>query len=91
VAIYLATTGSLWQGLGLAAWGVFVIGLVDNVLRPILVGKETRLPDWLVLVATLGGLAVFGPSGFVIGPVVAALFLVAWDLLAETHGGRPRK
>lgn len=83
VAIYLAATGSLWSGLGLAAWGVLVIGLVDNVLRPILVGKETRLPDWLVLVATLGGLAVFGPSGFVIGPVVAALFISAWQLFTE--------
>jgi predicted PurR-regulated permease PerM len=83
VAIYLIATGAIWSGLGLAAWGVLVIGLVDNVLRPILVGKETRLPDWLVLVATLGGLAAFGPSGFVIGPVIAALFLSAWDLLAE--------
>jgi predicted PurR-regulated permease PerM len=85
VAIYLATTGSLWSGLGLAAWGVLVIGLVDNVLRPILVGKQTRLPDWLVLVATLGGLAVFGPSGFVIGPVIAATFLVSWEILGDTR------
>jgi predicted PurR-regulated permease PerM len=83
VAIYLATTGSLWSGLGLVAWGVLVIGLVDNVLRPILVGKDTRLPDWLVLVATLGGLALFGPSGFVIGPVIAAMFIVAWEIFAE--------
>jgi predicted PurR-regulated permease PerM len=85
VAIYLAATGSLWSGLGLAAWGVLVIGLVDNVLRPVLVGKQTRLPDWLVLVATLGGLAVFGPSGFVIGPVIAATFLVSWEILGDTR------
>jgi len=85
VAIYLATTGSLWSGLGLAAWGVLVIGLVDNVLRPVLVGKQTRLPDWLVLVATLGGLAVFGPSGFVIGPVIAATFLVSWEILGDAR------
>jgi predicted PurR-regulated permease PerM len=83
VAIYLVTTGSVLSGVGLAVWGVVVIGLVDNVLRPILVGKETRLPDWLVLVATLGGLSVFGPSGFVIGPVIAALFISAWDILTE--------
>lgn len=85
VAIYLATTGSLWSGLGLAAWGVLVIGLVDNVLRPVLVGKQTRLPDWLVLVATLGGLAVFGPSGFVIGPVIAASFIVGWEILGDAR------
>jgi predicted PurR-regulated permease PerM len=62
-----------------------VIGLVDNVLRPILVGKETRLPDYLVLVATLGGLAVFGLNGFVIGPVIAAIFLATWDIFSKAR------
>jgi predicted PurR-regulated permease PerM len=85
VAIYLIATGGVVQGIGLILWGVLVIGLVDNVLRPILVGKETRLPDYLVLVATLGGLAIFGINGFVIGPVIAAVFLVSWDLLAEAR------
>ena len=66
---------------------MLVIGLVDNVLRPILVGKETRLPDYVVLVATLGGLAVFGLNGFVIGPVIAAMFIVAWDIFAEVAAG----
>jgi predicted PurR-regulated permease PerM len=83
VAIYLLATGSVWAGAGLTVWGMFVIGLVDNVLRPILVGKETRMPDWLVLVATLGGLAVFGLDGFVIGPVIAAIFIAAWEIFAE--------
>ena len=85
VAIYLLSTGSIWPGLGLTAWGVLVIGLVDNVLRPILVGKETRLPDYLVLVATLGGLAVFGLNGFVIGPVIAALFIASWDIFGAVR------
>jgi predicted PurR-regulated permease PerM len=58
---------------------VLVIGMVDNVLRPILVGKDTRMPDYLVLVSTLGGLAVFGLNGFVIGPLIAALFMACWD------------
>jgi predicted PurR-regulated permease PerM len=84
VAIYLLTTGSVWSGIGLVVWGTLVIGLVDNVLRPILVGKETRLPDWLVLIATLGGLAVFGLNGFVIGPVIAAIFIAAWEIFSET-------
>lgn len=83
VAIYLLASGSLWSGIGLVVWGMFVIGLVDNVLRPILVGKETRMPDWLVLLATLGGLAVFGLGGFVIGPVIAAIFIAAWAIFAE--------
>jgi predicted PurR-regulated permease PerM len=58
---------------------------VDNILRPILVGKDTRMPDYLVLVATLGGIVVFGLNGFVIGPVIAAMFLVSWDLLARVR------
>lgn len=85
VAIYLLSTGAVWPAVGLAAWGVLVIGLVDNVLRPILVGKETRLPDYLVLIATLGGLAAFGLNGFVIGPVIAAIFLATWDIFAQAR------
>jgi predicted PurR-regulated permease PerM len=85
VAVYLLSTGSIWSGLGLIAWGVLVIGLVDNVLRPILVGRDTRMPDYLVLVATLGGLTVFGLNGFVIGPVVAAMFLATWDIFAQAR------
>jgi predicted PurR-regulated permease PerM len=81
VALYYLFTGQLLAGLGLTAWGVLVIGLVDNVLRPILVGRDTRMPDYLVLVATVGGLSLFGLNGFVIGPVIAAMFLVSWNLL----------
>jgi predicted PurR-regulated permease PerM len=85
VAAYLLSTGSLASGIGLAVWGVLVIGLVDNVLRPILVGKETRMPDYLVLIATLGGLAAFGLNGFVIGPVIAAIFLASWEIFMEVR------
>ena len=67
---------------------MLVIGLVDNVLRPILVGKETRMPDYLVLIATLGGLAVFGLNGFVIGPVIAALFIATWDIFTQARQER---
>lgn len=82
VAAYFFFTGELVEAIGLTLWGAVVIGLVDNFLRPVLVGRDTRLPDYLVLVATLGGLVVFGLNGFVIGPVIAALFLVSWDMLA---------
>ena len=60
-----------------------MIGLIDNVLRPILVGKDTRLPDYVVLISTVGGLAVIGINGFVIGPLIAAMFVSAWQLLAS--------
>ena len=85
VAIYFMVTGALVEGIGLAVYGVVVIGLVDNVLRPVLVGKDTKMPDYVVLLSTLGGMALFGLNGFVIGPVVAALFIAAWDLFAAAE------
>ncbi|MEO7559115.1 MAG: AI-2E family transporter [Nitrosospira sp.] len=85
VAIYFLLTGALWQGVTLIAFGVLVIGMVDNVLRPILVGKDTQLPDYVVLISTLGGMVIFGLNGFVIGPVIAALFIAAWDLFSSTR------
>jgi predicted PurR-regulated permease PerM len=60
------------------------------VLRPILVGKDTKMPDYLVLISTLGGIAVFGLNGFVIGPVIAALFMAVWDIFIERRAGRGR-
>ena len=86
VAIYFVATGAVWQGVVLTAYGVFVIGLVDNVLRPILVGKDTRMPDYIVLISTLGGIAVFGINGFVLGPVIAAMFMAVWGMFATSRG-----
>ncbi|PRB81926.1 AI-2E family transporter [Pseudomonas sp. MYb185] len=85
VAIYFLATGAIWQAAVLTAFGAVVIGLADNVLRPILVGKDTKLPDYVVLISTLGGLALFGLNGFVIGPLIAALFIAAWSLYAEAR------
>ncbi|WP_294261430.1 AI-2E family transporter [uncultured Comamonas sp.] len=82
VAIYFLATGAITKGLVLATYGVLVIGLVDNVLRPLLVGKDTKMPDYVVLISTLGGMALFGLSGFVLGPAIAALFMAAWELFA---------
>ncbi|MDB5959361.1 MAG: family transporter [Massilia sp.] len=85
VAVYFLATGAIWQGVALTAWGVVVIGLVDNLLRPLLVGKDTKMPDYVVLLSTVGGMALFGLNGFVIGPVVAALFLACWDLFVNAE------
>jgi predicted PurR-regulated permease PerM len=87
VAIYFLVTGAIWQGVVLIAFGVLVIGLVDNVLRPILVGKDTKMPDYVVLISTLGGIAIFGLNGFVIGPVIAAMFMAVWDIVASARTG----
>jgi predicted PurR-regulated permease PerM len=89
VAIYFLVTGAIWQGVTLIAFGVLVIGLVDNLLRPILVGKDTQMPDYVVLISTLGGMALFGLNGFVIGPAVAALFIACWDLFSSTPEVHP--
>lgn len=86
VAIYLLATGAVWQGAVVVASGVLVIGLADNILRPILVGRDTGLPDWIVLLTTLGGIELLGLSGIVVGPVAAALFLAGWRILSEQRG-----
>jgi len=82
VALYLFAVGHVAQGIGLSLFGVFVIGLIDNVLRPILVGQDTQLPDYVILITTLGGIALIGINGFVVGPLIAALFVAVWQLVA---------
>ncbi|MES2978394.1 MAG: AI-2E family transporter [Pseudomonadota bacterium] len=88
VAVFFLVTGALWQGIVLIAFGVLVIGLVDNVLRPVLVGKDTKMPDYVVLMSTIGGMALFGLNGFVIGPVIAAMFMAVWDLFHNARMSR---
>jgi predicted PurR-regulated permease PerM len=85
VALYLLAIGDIWQGIALIAYGVLVIGIVDNVLRPVLVGRDTKMPDYVVLLSTIGGLAVFGFNGFVLGPIIAAMFMAVWDTLANSR------
>ncbi|MBP6404278.1 MAG: AI-2E family transporter [Ramlibacter sp.] len=85
VAIYFLATGAWAQAAGLIAWGVLAIGLVDNLLRPFLVGKDTKMPDYLVLLSTVGGMGIFGINGFVVGPVIAAMFIAAWDIFTTTR------
>ncbi|WP_240704701.1 AI-2E family transporter [Croceicoccus sediminis] len=80
-AVYLLAIGDIWQGVLVIVSGVAVIGMADNVLRPILVGRDTGIPDWIILVSTLGGIAAFGVSGIVAGPLVAGLFLSGWAIL----------
>jgi predicted PurR-regulated permease PerM len=68
----------------LFAWCAAVVGPIDNILRPILVGKDAKMPDLLILVGTLGGLFLFGPIGFIVGPIVCGLFLTVWDIYGVT-------
>lgn len=82
-AIYLFATGSTGKGVILVLIGAGVIGLVDNLLRPKLVGADTKMPDYVILVSTLGGISIFGINGFVIGPLIAALFIAAWTIFRD--------
>ena len=85
VGIYLMVTGSMWQGVVLLLFGFFVISMVDNVMRPMLVGQDTRMPDYVVLISTLGGLSVMGIHGLIVGPVIAAMFISAWEIFGESR------
>ena len=85
-AVYLLVTGHYWQGAILIAYGACVIGLADNLLRPVLVGRDTKLPDFLVLLSTLGGFMMFGMDGFVTGPTLAVLFVTVWQIFMEECG-----
>lgn len=80
VVIYFFAVGAFLKAAILAFVGIVVIGLVDNLLRPPLVGKDTKMPDYVVLTATIGGMSLFGINGFVIGPLIAALFMATWAL-----------
>jgi predicted PurR-regulated permease PerM len=82
VALVFFAIGETGSGLALTAWGVGVIGLVDNLLRPLLVGRDTGMSDALVMITTLGGITVFGLNGFILGPAIAAMFIAAWELHA---------
>ena len=86
-AIIMFVQGHVTEGVIILIVGALGIGLIDNLLRPILVGRETKMPDYLVLLATLGGLAWFGLAGFIIGPVIAALFVTCWEITGDLFGG----
>lgn len=87
VSIYFFATGALWQGVVLVLFGALVIGLVDNILRPALVGKDLKMPDYVVLISTLGGIGIWGLNGLVIGPAVAAMFIAVWDIFPASQSG----
>ena len=87
-AIIMFLQGNVTAGIIIVVVGTLIIGLVDNLLRPLLVGRDTHMPDYLVLISTLGGITFFGLSGFVIGPTVAALFITVWEMMGHDYGGR---
>lgn len=86
-AIIFFIQGEIARAVIIVVVGVLFIGLIDNFLRPRLVGQDTKMPDYLILISTLGGLTWFGLSGFVLGPIIAALFVTCWQMLGKHYGG----
>lgn len=84
-SIILLATGSVWEGVTLLVVGILLVSLVDEFVRPILVGRGSKMPDSITLLATIGGLATFGISGFVVGPIIAAFFLSLWVMFGESY------
>jgi predicted PurR-regulated permease PerM len=84
-AVWLALTHRLARAAVLVVLCGAISGSIDNLLRPRLVGRDTKMPDLLILVSTLGGLGLFGAVGFIVGPLVAAVFLTLWEILAESR------
>jgi predicted PurR-regulated permease PerM len=82
--VYLLLVGKLAAGVGLLIWCALVVSTIDNFLRPRLVGRDARMSDLLILLSTLGGIFVFGAVGFIVGPIVAALFVTIWHIYGET-------
>jgi predicted PurR-regulated permease PerM len=79
-AIILAASGHAAKALGLALFCGAAVGSLDNLLRPRLVGKDTQMHELLIFFGTLGGILMFGVVGFIIGPIIAALFITVWDI-----------
>ncbi len=83
VAVYLALSGDYWSAVAMAVWFWVVVASVDNVLRPIMVGADTKMPEVLVLLTTLGGLFFFGAIGLLVGPLIGALLMASWAVYRE--------
>ena len=84
VVVVLFVNGQYLTGTLLLVWCAAVVGTIDNFLRPVLVGRDAKMPDLLILIGTLGGLFLFGPIGFIVGPIICGLFLTVWDIYGAT-------
>src|SRR5213592_72150 len=84
VVIVLFVNGQYVTATLLLVWCGVVVATIDNFLRPVFVGRDAQMPDLLILIGTLGGLFLFGPIGFIVGPIICGLFLTVWDIYGAT-------
>jgi predicted PurR-regulated permease PerM len=83
--------GNIWQGMLILGVGFAIISTIDNVLKPKLVGKDIQMHPLMVFFATIGGISMFGFLGFIIGPIIVALFLTLWDIYAVEFKSQLKK
>jgi predicted PurR-regulated permease PerM len=83
--ILMLVTGHIWEGVLILAFGVLVISMIDNLLRPILIGKDVEMHPLLIFLSTLGGIILFGFSGFVMGPIITSLLVALWEMYEEFY------
>ncbi|OPY90358.1 MAG: putative inner membrane protein [Syntrophaceae bacterium PtaU1.Bin231] len=84
--LLLIFSGALWKGIAVLVYGVAVISMADNLLRPLLLGKDVQMHPLLIFLSTLGGISLFGMSGFVLGPIITALLITVWEMSEEIFG-----
>jgi predicted PurR-regulated permease PerM len=89
-SIYLMVTGHLWKGVVLILWGTLVVGTVDNIIRPLVIGSKVELHPLLLLFSLLGGLQVFGFIGIFVGPVVISVIAALINILREELAASPK-
>jgi predicted PurR-regulated permease PerM len=82
-AVILVFSGAVAKGVGLFIFCALVVGSVDNLLRPVLVGKDTQMHELMIFFGTLGGIFMFGMVGVIIGPIIAALFVTIWEIYGQ--------
>jgi predicted PurR-regulated permease PerM len=85
-AVYLALEGDLFHGVILFAYGVFVISMVDNILKPVIIGSRTKMHTLMILFSVLGGIRFFGMIGLVMGPLITAVFMSVFEIASELDG-----
>ena len=83
--VLMLLTGHIWEGVLILVFGVAVISMIDNLLRPVLIGKDVEMHPLLIFLSTLGGIVLFGFSGFVIGPIITSLLLAIWEMYDEFY------
>ena len=83
IGIVQILIGRVWQGIGILVTHFLVVSNADNLIRPRVVGSSARMHDVIILISTIGGLSIFGITGFIIGPIIASFFLTALDIYKE--------